>query len=109
GRLRRRSAGRNGGGQRSDPKFAGPWAGSAGTGGGFRPAPPMFDPRGTNVGGPAEIGGGPDLSGAVRGTVQGELVKLSLPTATLGELRAKGGTMTGEVSAGLPVNLRRAQ
>jgi hypothetical protein len=88
---------------------AGTWTGSAGTGGVFVPVTLMLTQTGTNVGGTAEIGGRPDLSGAVRGTVQGELVKLSLPTATLGELRAKGGTMTGEVSAGLPVNLRRAQ
>ncbi len=88
---------------------AGTWTGSAGTGGVFIPVTLMLTQSGTDVGGSASVGGRPDLSGTIKGTVQGELVKLSLPTVTLGELQAKGGTMSGEVSGGLPVTLRRSQ
>jgi len=64
---------------------------------------------GTAVNGQISIGGRPDLSGAIKGTVQGELIKLSLERATLGEMRVKDNTMTGEVSGGLPATLRRSR
>ncbi len=64
---------------------------------------------GTDVSGNITVGGRPDLSGPVKGTVQGEIVKLSLPTVTLGQMIAKDGTMSGEVSGGLPATLRRVQ
>jgi hypothetical protein len=87
----------------------GTWSGSAGTGGVFIPVTMTLAQTGTNVSGNMNIGGRPDLSGPVKGTVQGELLNLSLPTTTLGQMMVKGGTITGEVSGGLPVNLRKGQ
>jgi hypothetical protein len=87
----------------------GTWSGSAGTGGQFAPVTMNLTQSGTAVNGQISIGGRPDLSGAVKGTVQGELIKLSLERATLGEMRVKDNTMTGEVSGGLPATLRRSR
>jgi hypothetical protein len=64
---------------------------------------------GTDLSGNISVGGRPDLSGPVKGTIQGEIVKLSTSTMTLGQMIAKGGVMSGEVSGGLPTTLRRAQ
>jgi hypothetical protein len=41
--------------------------------------------------------------------VQGELLTLSLERVTIGELTVKQDTMSGQVSAGLPVSLRRSR
>ena len=87
----------------------GTWSGSAGTGGQFVPVTMDLTQSGTAVNGQIAIGGRPDLSGAVRGTVQGELIKLSLERVTLGEMRVRDNTMTGEVSGGLPATLRRSR
>jgi len=87
---------------------AGQWTGSAGTGGVFIPVTLTLAQTGTAVTGTISVGGRPDLSGGVKGTVQGELLNLSLQTVTLGELRARQGTISGEVSGGLPLNLRRS-
>jgi hypothetical protein len=87
----------------------GTWSGSAGTGGQFVPITMNLTQSGTAVNGQISIGGRPDLSGAVKGTVQGELIKLSLERATLGEMRVKDNTMSGEVSGGLPATLRRSR
>jgi hypothetical protein len=88
---------------------AGTWTGSAGTGGVSAPVTLVLTQTGTNLAGNITVGGRIDLSGPVTGTVQGEIVKLSLSTVTLGQMIAKGGTMSGEVSGGLPATLRRAQ
>ena len=88
---------------------AGTWSGSAGTGGVFVPVTMTLAQSGTDVSGNISVGGRPDLSGAVKGTVQGELLNLTLPTVRLGELMAKQGTITGEISGGLPMTLRRTQ
>jgi hypothetical protein len=88
---------------------AGTWSGSAGTGGVFVPVTMTLTQTGTTVGGNMNIGGRPDLSGPVKGTVQGELLNLSLPTVTLGQMMVKQGVITGEVSGGLPITLRKAQ
>jgi hypothetical protein len=88
---------------------AGTWTGSAGTGGVSVPINMTLAQTGTNVSGNISVGGRPDLSGPVKGTVQGEIVKLSLASVTLGQMIAKGGVMSGEVSGGLPTTLRRAQ
>jgi uncharacterized protein YceK len=88
---------------------AGTWTGYAGTGGVSAPITLTLTQNGTNVSGNITVGGRIDLSGPVKGTVQGEIVKLSLPTVTLGQMIAKDGTMSGEVSGGLPATLRRAQ
>jgi hypothetical protein len=88
---------------------AGTWTGSAGTGGVFAPITLTLAQTGTAVSGTIEVGGRSDLSGPVKGTVQGQIVKLSLASVTLGQMIAKDGTMSGEVSGGLPTTLRRAQ
>ena len=88
---------------------AGTWTGSAGTGGVSAPITLTLSQTGTDVSGNISVGGRSDLSGPVKGTVQGEIVKLSLATVTLGQMIAKGGTMTGEVSGGMPTTLRRVQ
>ena len=87
----------------------GTWSGSAGTGGQFVPVTMNLAQSGTAVNGQISIGGRPDLSGAVKGTVQGELINLSLERVTLGQMRVKDNTMTGEVSGGLPATLRRSR
>ena len=87
----------------------GTWSGSAGTGGQFVPITMNLTQNGTAVNGQISIGGRPDLSGAVKGSVQGELIKLSLERVTLGEMRVKDNTMSGEVSGGLPATLRRSR
>jgi hypothetical protein len=88
---------------------AGTWTGSAGTGGVSVPINMTLAQTGTDVSGNISVGGRPDLSGPVKGTVQGEIVKLSTSTVTLGQMIAKGGVMSGEVSGGLPTTLRRVQ
>ena len=88
---------------------AGTWSGSAGTGGVTVPVTMSLSQDGTAVNGQVAIGGRPDLSGAVKGTVQGQFVKLSLERATLGEMIVKDNTMTGQVSGGLPATLRRSR
>jgi hypothetical protein len=88
---------------------AGTWTGYAGTGGVSAPITLTLTQSGTDLSGNITVGGRMDLSGPVKGAVQGEIVKLSLPTVTLGQMIAKGGTMTGEVSGGLPATLRRVQ
>ena len=85
------------------------WSGSAGTGGQFVPVTMNLTQSGTAVNGQISIGGRPDLSGAVKGSVQGELINLSLERVTLGQMRVKDNTMTGEVSGGLPATLRRSR
>ncbi len=88
---------------------AGTWTGFAGTGGVSVPVTLTLAQTGTAVTGNIDVGGRPDFSGAVKGSVQGELVKLALPTTTLGELRARQDTMTGEPFGGLPLTLRRSR
>jgi len=90
--------------------IAGTWTGSAGTGGVSAPVTMTLSQNGTNVSGNIDIGGRSDLSGTIKGTVQGELVNLSLETVNLGQMMVKQqNTMTGEVSGGMPVTLRRSQ
>jgi hypothetical protein len=88
---------------------AGTWTGSAGTGGVSAPVTMILTQNGTDVSGTISVGGRSDLSGPVKGSVQGQIVKLSLASVTLGQMIAKDGTMTGEVSGGMPATLRRAQ
>ena len=88
---------------------AGTWSGSAGTGGVFVPVTMNLTQNGTDVAGNVSVGGRPDLSGPVKGTVTGEVLNLSLATVRLGQMMAKQGTISGEISGGLPMTLRRAQ
>jgi hypothetical protein len=87
---------------------AGTWTGTAGTGGTFIPVTLTLNQSGTNVNGNLSVAGRPDLSGPVTGTVQGEIVKVSLATVTFAQMRVQQDTMTGQGSVG-PINLRRSR
>jgi hypothetical protein len=87
---------------------AGTWSGTAGTGGTSIPVTLTLNQNGTNVSGNLSVAGRPDLSGPVTGTVQGEIVKLSLATTTFAQMRVVQDTMSGQGSVG-PVNLRRSR
>ena len=90
--------------------IAGTWTGSAGTGGVFMPVTMTLAQTGTSVSGTISVGGRTDLSGPIKGTVQGELLNLTLPAVRLGQMMVKQqNTITGEVAGGMPVTLRRAQ
>jgi len=88
---------------------AGVWTGSAGLGGTLMPVTMTLTQNGTIVTGAMSIGGRSELTGGVKGSVQGELLMLSLERVTLSELTVNQDTMTGQVSAGLPVSLRRSK
>jgi hypothetical protein len=88
---------------------SGVWTGSAGAGEKFMPVTMTLTQNGTVVTGDMSVGGRSGLTGGVKGSVQGELLTLSLERLTLGELTVKQDTMTGQVSSGLPVNLRRSR
>jgi hypothetical protein len=87
----------------------GTWSGSAGTGGQTAPVTMNLTQSGTAVNGQISVGGRSDLSGPVKGTVQGQVVRLSLERVTLGQMIVRDNTMTGEVSGGLPATLRRSR
>lgn len=57
---------------------AGTWTGKTTGDGNFYPITLTLDQTGTDVTGSIRITGRPDLSGRVQGTVQGEVLKLSL-------------------------------
>jgi len=84
----------------------GTWSGYAGQGASGVPVDLTLAQTGTNVTGNVTVAARPDLSGPVTGAIQGELLKLSLATATFSQLEVKGDTMTGMTSAG-QVILRR--
>jgi hypothetical protein len=85
----------------------GTWTGSAGTGGSV-PVTLTLAQSGTDVTGNVSVAGRPDLSGPVKGSLQGKLLKLSTATTTFSQLQVKGETMTGMTSVG-QVNLRRSK
>ena len=88
---------------------AGTWTGFAGTGGTSAPVTLTLDQNDTAVTGNINVGGRPDFSGQVRGSVQGELLRLALPMTTLGQLQVRQDTITGVPFGGLPVTLRRVR
>ena len=88
---------------------SGVWTGSAGTGGTFMPVTMTLMQNGSIVTGDMSVGGRSELTGGVKGSIQGELLTLSLERVTLGELTVKQDTMTGQVSTGLPLSLRRSK
>ncbi|HEY7542179.1 MAG TPA: hypothetical protein VIF11_18705 [Methylomirabilota bacterium] len=88
---------------------AGVWTGSAGVGEKFMPVTMTLTQNGTTVTGDMSVGGRSELTGGVKGSIQGELLTLSLERVTLGELTVNQDTMTGQVSAGFPVSLRRSR
>jgi len=87
----------------------GVWTGRAASRGALIPVTMTLTQNGTTVTGDMSVGGWSNLTGGVTGSVDGELLTLSLERLTLGELTVKEDTMTGQVSAGLPVNLRRSK
>lgn len=87
----------------------GVWTGRAASRGALIPVTMTLTQTGTMVTGDMSVGGWSEFTGGVRGSVDGELLSLSLERLTLGELTVKEDTMTGQVSAGLPVNLRRSK
>lgn len=88
---------------------SGVWTGRVETQGRLVPVTMTLIQTGADVIGDMSVGGWSRLTGGVKGSVQGELLTLSLDRVTLGELTVKQDTMTGQVSAGLPVNLRRSK
>jgi uncharacterized protein YceK len=88
---------------------AGTWTGSSTTGGSFVPVTMTLSQTGTALTGSVDVAGRPDMTGPIKGSVQGELVQLSLdrPSSAV-QLQAKQGTMTGMLF-GLQVTLRRAK
>ena len=88
---------------------SGVWTGRAESQGKLVPVTMTLSQTGTRVTGAMSVGGWSRLTGDVKGSVRGELLSLSLERETLGELTVKQDAMTGQVSAGLPVNLRRSK
>jgi hypothetical protein len=91
------------------PNVSGVWTGSARTGETFMPVTMTLTQSGTTVTGDMSVGGRSELTGGVKGSIQGELLTLTLERVTLGELTVKQDTMSGQVSGGLPVSLRRSK
>ena len=86
----------------------GRWSGYAGQGASGVPVTLTLAQAGTDVTGNVTVAARPDLSGPVKGAVQGELLKLSLATVTFSQLEVKGDTMTGMTGLG-QVILRRSK
>jgi hypothetical protein len=95
--------------QRPTANVSGVWTGSARTGETFMPVTMTLTQSGTTVTGDMSVGGRFELTGGVTGSIEGELLTLSLERVTLGELTVKQDTMSGQVFAGLPVSLRRSK
>lgn len=90
---------------------AGTWAGKTTADQKFFPITLTLDQAGTDVTGMINISGRPDLSGRVRGTVQGEVLRLSLNTAAHagGELFVQQDNMMTSNAFGLHFTLRRSR
>jgi hypothetical protein len=89
----------------------GTWTGN--TTGEDKPYPVTLtlEQAGTDVTGMMRIGGRPDLSGRVRGTVRGEVLQLSLTTAAHagGELWVQQDNLMTSNAFGLHFTLRRSR
>jgi len=90
----------------STADIAGQWSGFVQSGGTSVPVTLTLNQNGSNVTGNVTTGSDANLSGPVKGTVQGNRLKLSLSDATFSDLEVGRDTMTGVTSAG-PINLRR--
>ena len=90
----------------STADVAGQWSGFVRSGGTSVPVTLSLNQDGTNVTGNVTTGSDANLSGPVKGTVQGGRLKLSLADATFSDLQVGRDTMAGATSAG-PINLRR--
>src|SRR5262245_58841524 len=90
----------------STADVGGQWSGFVRSGGTSVPVTLSLNQNGTDVAGNVTTGADANLSGPVKGTVQGDRLKLSLSDATFSDLQVGRDTMTGATSAG-PINLRR--
>ena len=79
---------------------AGTWSGTVGAGMRSATVTLSLSQNGTNATGNISVAGRPDLSGAVTGDVEGQLLKLSVATTTFSTLQVKQDTMTGVSSVG---------
>jgi hypothetical protein len=88
----------------------GQWVGSAGVGATAAPVSLSLVQDGAAVSGTISIGGRPDLSGPVVGTVRGSTVSLDLRNGygSLPDLTAAPERITGILSLG-PMSLRRSK
>jgi hypothetical protein len=86
----------------------GTWTGVAGQATPSLPVTLTLAQTGTNLTGNLTVAGRPDFSGPVTGSIQGEVLKLSLATATFSQLIVKGDQMTGMTRVG-EVILRRSK
>jgi hypothetical protein len=89
---------------------AGSWSGYAGAGAVSAPVALQLAQSGANVTGNITVGGRPDFSGPVTGTVQGNGLSLRLATGTasLPMLTVGSDQITGDVGPG-PMILRRTK
>ena len=90
----------------STADVAGQWSGFVRSGGTSVPVTLSLNQARTNVTGNGTTGSDANLSGPVKGTVQGDRLRLSLSDAKFSDLQVGRDTMTGATSAG-PINLRR--
>ena len=90
----------------STADIAGQWSGFVQSGGTSVPITLTLNQNGSNVTGNVITGSDANLSGPVKGAVQGNRLKLSLSDATFSDLQVGRDTMTGVTSAG-PINFRR--
>jgi hypothetical protein len=86
----------------------GAWSGYAGVGAASAPVTLRLTQNGGNVAGDLSVGGSPDLTGAVTGTVQGNVLRLSMQNGrSITPMTVGADQITGIIGAG-PVTLRRA-
>jgi hypothetical protein len=89
---------------------AGTWTGKTTGDGNFFPITLTLDQTGTDVTGVMNIGGRPDLSGRVNGTIEGEVLALSLRSrAQFGEIWVQQDNMMTSNAFGLHFTLRRSR
>ena len=92
----------------STADVAGQWSGFVRSGGTSVPVTLTLNQNGNSVTGNVTTGSDANLSGPVKGTVQGDRLKLSLDSGTFSDLQVGRDTLTGVTSAG-PINLRRSK
>jgi hypothetical protein len=89
---------------------AGTWTGKTTGDGKFSPITLTLDQTGTDVAGMMNVGGRPDLSGRVKGTIKGELLTLSVTSPTrFGEIWVQQDNMMTSNAFGLHFTLRRTR
>lgn len=90
---------------------AGTWTGKTTGDGNFYPITLTLDQTGTDITGSIRITGRPDLSGRVQGTVQGEVLKLSLTAGARsgGEMWVQQDNLMTSNAFDLHFTLRRSR